>query len=130
MAAAITITLTPWCAAATASCRWTSMCRAARPRPRRWSMASCCCSGKSAAPEPSSVEMSDLAALRESVTAALGGAVRASSMMRGELTIEVAPAEILKAMVHLRDQADFKILVDICGVDWPQRAKRFDVVYH
>ena len=34
-------------------------------------------------------------------------------------------------MAHLRDDpGDFKILVDICGVDWPQRAKRFDVVYH
>ena len=33
---------------------------------------------------------------------------------------------------HLRDDAEceFKILVDICGVDWPQREKRFDVVYH
>ena len=25
---------------------------------------------------------------------------------------------------------EFKILVDLCGIDWPQRAKRFDVVYH
>ena len=33
---------------------------------------------------------------------------------------------------HLHDDpdCDFKILVDICGIDWPQRAKRFDVVYH
>ena len=39
-------------------------------------------------------------------------------------------AEILRVMLHLRDVADFKILVDICGVDWPQREKRFDLVYH
>jgi NADH-quinone oxidoreductase subunit C len=74
--------------------------------------------------------MSDLAILRESTISALGSAVTASAMTRGELTIEVQASEILKVMVHLHDQGDFKILVDICGVDWPQRAKRFDVVYH
>ena len=30
----------------------------------------------------------------------------------------------------LRDEFGFTLLIDICGVDWPQRAKRFDVVYH
>jgi NADH-quinone oxidoreductase subunit C len=74
--------------------------------------------------------MVDLAQLNESIKSALGGAVTATTLVRGELTIEVAPAEILRAMVHLRNEGDFKILVDICGVDWPQRAKRFEVVYH
>src|SRR5438874_5505581 len=120
----------PWCAAATVSCRSTSMCPAVRPPPRRWSTASCCCSGRSAAPEPSSAEMADLAALTESIKSALGGAVTGVTLARGELTIEVAPAEIMRVMAHLQGEGDFKILVDICGVDWPQRAKRFDVVYH
>ena len=74
--------------------------------------------------------MADLAYLTESIKSALGGAVVESVMARGELTIEVPAAEILRVMLHLRDQAEFKILVDICGVDWPQRDKRFDVVYH
>jgi len=74
--------------------------------------------------------MADLAYLNESINSALGGAVVESVMVRGELTIEVPAAEILRVMLHLRDQAEFKILVDICGVDWPQRDKRFDVVYH
>jgi NADH-quinone oxidoreductase subunit C len=74
--------------------------------------------------------MADLASLSESIKSALGGAVVESVMARGELTIEVRAAEILRVMLHLRDQAEFKILVDICGVDWPQREKRFDVVYH
>ena len=74
--------------------------------------------------------MADLAALAESITSALGGAVTGATMARGELTIEVNAADILKAMTHLRDAGEFKILVDLCGVDWPQRAKRFDVVYH
>ena len=74
--------------------------------------------------------MVDLASLDESVISALGDAVVESVMARGELTIEVPAAEILRVMLHLRDQAEFKILVDLCGVDWPQREKRFDVVYH
>jgi len=78
--------------------------------------------------------MADLAALSESIQAALGGAVPNSilgaTMARGELTIDVKPADIVAVMSYLRDGAEFKILVDLCGNDWPQRAKRFDVVYH
>ena len=74
--------------------------------------------------------MSDLAHLGESIKSALGSAVTGVTLARGELTIDVAAADILKVMVHLHNAADFKILVDLCGNDWPQRAKRFDVVYH
>jgi NADH-quinone oxidoreductase subunit C len=74
--------------------------------------------------------MTDLAALGEEIKTALGGAVTGMAMARGELTIEMNAADILAAITHLRDGADFKILVDLCGTDWPQRAKRFDVVYH
>jgi NADH-quinone oxidoreductase subunit C len=37
-----------------------------------------------------------------------------------------------KVLVHLRDDAgcQFKMLVDVCGVDYPDRAERFDVVYN
>jgi NADH-quinone oxidoreductase subunit C len=72
--------------------------------------------------------MTDLAALSESIKAAVP--VSASTMARGELTIDVAAGDILPVMAWLQGTGDFKILVDICGVDWPQRAKRFDVVYH
>jgi NADH-quinone oxidoreductase subunit C len=76
--------------------------------------------------------MADLAVLSESIKSALGAAVTGASLSRGELTLDVAPADIPKVMAHLRDDAacDFKILVDLCGNDWPQRARRFDVVYH
>ena len=74
--------------------------------------------------------MTDLASLRESIANALGGAVVGAVMARGELTFEVQAAAVREVMTHLRDVGEFKILVDVCGVDWPQRAKRFDVVYH
>src|ERR1700760_4231168 len=73
--------------------------------------------------------MTDLATLREDLTTSLGSAVVGAVMASGELTLQVQASAIRGVMVHLRDFADFKILVDVCGVDWPQRAKRFDVVY-
>ena len=72
--------------------------------------------------------MTDLATLSESIKAAVP--VGAVTLARGELTIEVEAGDILKVMTRLQGAEDFKILVDLCGNDWPQRARRFDVVYH
>lgn len=62
----------------------------------------------------------------------LGPAVRSHRMAHGELTLDVARDEILAVLKVLRDdpKCQFITLIDICGVDWPQRAERFDVVYH
>lgn len=50
----------------------------------------------------------------------------------GELTVHVAPGDIVPFVRFLHDdpRLQFVNLTDICGVDWPQREKRFDVVYH
>ena len=50
----------------------------------------------------------------------------------GELVVSVRADQIVKVLVFLRDDplCLFKVLIDICGVDYPERAKRFDVVYH
>jgi NADH-quinone oxidoreductase subunit C len=48
----------------------------------------------------------------------------------GELTLTCEPGDIVRVLTTLRDEHAFRTLVDICGVDWPERAKRFDVVYH
>ena len=50
----------------------------------------------------------------------------------GELTITVAPASITGFVDFLKSDASckFSTLVDITAVDYPERAKRFDVVYH
>ena len=76
--------------------------------------------------------MSDLGQLVEKLAGALGPALVERKLVVGELTITVAPDKILDVLKHLRDDKDceFKILVDICGNDWPVREKRFDVVYH
>ena len=50
----------------------------------------------------------------------------------GELTIKVEAPAIVSALTWLRDDPEcrFRLLVDIAGVDYPNRARRFDVVYH
>jgi NADH-quinone oxidoreductase subunit C len=50
----------------------------------------------------------------------------------GELNVTVARENIANALTFLRDdlECEFKVLIDICGVDHPGRARRFDVVYH
>ena len=76
--------------------------------------------------------MSDLAQLAEKLAGAFGAALTERKLAVGELTLTVAADRILDVLAHLRDDpdCDFKILVDICGNDWPSREKRFDVVYH
>ena len=50
----------------------------------------------------------------------------------GELNISVAPSNIASFVEFLRsdNRCKFSTLVDITGVDYPDRIKRFDVVYH
>ncbi len=70
--------------------------------------------------------------LAHTIAEALPGAVKGHKIAIGELTVEVEAGEIARVMATLRDdpRLEFKLLIDICGVDWPQREKRFDVVYH
>jgi len=58
--------------------------------------------------------------------------VRGWEIACGELTVQIHRDRVAKVMRFLRDDATcrFTTLVDICGVDWPARADRFDVVYH
>jgi NADH-quinone oxidoreductase subunit C len=66
------------------------------------------------------------------IEAAMPGAVTASSFLLGELTLTVDPTRIVDALKFLRDDpaAQFVSIIDISGVDYPEREKRFEVVYH
>jgi len=54
------------------------------------------------------------------------------SVRLGELMLETTPDRLIALLTFLRDDPRclFKQLVDICGVDWPDRPRRFDVVYN
>ncbi len=62
----------------------------------------------------------------------LGEVIVDRAIAHGELTLVVQGAEIVRALTFLRDDPAllFKELVDLCGVDYPSRERRFDVVYH
>jgi NADH-quinone oxidoreductase subunit C len=66
------------------------------------------------------------------IEAALGDHLLDRRIAHGELTITVPAARIVQVLTWLRDEPSllFRELVDLCGVDWPERERRFDVVYH
>lgn len=70
--------------------------------------------------------------LGEHVSANLSDYVYAVSVSRGELAVETHANRIVRVLKFLRDDATcrFEQLVDLCGVDYPEREPRFDVVYH
>ena len=47
----------------------------------------------------------------------------------GEIAVHVVTAQLNEAMVALRDDLEYQQLVEIAGVDWPDRSPRFEVVY-
>ena len=70
--------------------------------------------------------------LKDHIESQLGDAVNAAIITNGELTLDARRAEIVKVISFLRDDpiCKFSSLIDICGVDYPSRERRFDVVYH
>ena len=73
-----------------------------------------------------------LATLGAHVVAALGPKVLAHDVAFGELTLTVERQAIVDVVTFLRDdsQCRFISIIDVCGVDYPEREQRFDVVYH
>jgi NADH-quinone oxidoreductase subunit C len=74
--------------------------------------------------------MSALAELQERLTSALGASILSATQATGELTIAVRRDDSLAVLQHLRDIESFSTFVDVCGADYPERAERFEVVYH
>src|SRR5260221_6364765 len=70
--------------------------------------------------------------LGEYVAQAAAGAVMASYVRLDELMLDARPEGLVALLPFLRDDPRclFKQLIDVCGVDWPERKKRSDVVYN
>ncbi len=73
-----------------------------------------------------------LARLGEAIVANSAGAAISYHVAFGELCVQGEASRIVELLHLLRDspQFQFQQLIDVCGVDYPDRARRFDVVYH
>ena len=81
-----------------------------------------------AAPETEDASDHELvAALRETV----GAAIEKAEIRSHDLTLTVRRAAIREVATELKNEHGFRLLVDVCGVDYPKREEaRFEVVYH
>jgi NADH-quinone oxidoreductase subunit C len=70
--------------------------------------------------------------LAEHLSAALSDVIIASEIRGGELCCRVQREALPRILKFLRDdpKCTFNVLCDICGVDYPDRPLRFEVVYN
>ena len=68
--------------------------------------------------------------LADALREALGERLTAVKDAVGELSIDVRREDLAEALRILRDDFAYQQLMEIAGVDYPERAERFEVVYH
>lgn len=73
-----------------------------------------------------------LGALEAHARQILGEKLRSATIAYGDLTLVVERESWREAVTALRDDGHYRFVsfIDLCGVDYPSRAKRFDVVLH
>ena len=67
--------------------------------------------------------------VRDTLTKTLGRIVLASKEEHGEIVIGVARESIEDVLRTLRDEHGYQQLMEMAGVDYPEREERFEVVY-
>lgn len=66
------------------------------------------------------------------IAAALGERILGTTVAYDELTLIAKAESIVEVLTFLRDDHSCRYVcfIDICGVDYPDREQRFDIVYH
>jgi NADH-quinone oxidoreductase subunit C len=77
------------------------------------------------------IEKDGLKVVEETLVNNFGSAILSVKIALDELSVLVETSEIQKVLVFLRDDINcqFKVLMELCGVDYPERENRFEVVY-
>ena len=77
------------------------------------------------------IEKDGLKVVEEALAKNFGSAILSVKIALDELSVQVEASEIQKVLVFLRDDINcqFKLLMELCGVDYPERENRFEVVY-
>jgi NADH-quinone oxidoreductase subunit C len=70
--------------------------------------------------------------LGDHISSALSTGVLGTEISHGQLIVRVQREAILHVMSFLRDDpaCRFEVMIDLCGVDYPDRPERFEVVYN
>jgi NADH-quinone oxidoreductase subunit C len=70
--------------------------------------------------------------LASHISGELSAEVIKTTIAHGELFVDVHATSVIKVLTFLRDDPSckFEVLCDVCGVDYPERTMRFDVVYN
>jgi NADH-quinone oxidoreductase subunit C len=78
----------------------------------------------------SAPRIAPLEGLLDEVKVALGEALIETKDAVGEVSLTVVRESIVEVCRTLRDRFEYQQLMEIAGVDYPQRPERFEVVYH
>ncbi len=65
----------------------------------------------------------------DAARAAIGPALIHAVEAHGEIALHVERTGLVDALIALRDKLEYQQLMEIAGVDWPDRDPRFEVVY-
>jgi NADH-quinone oxidoreductase subunit C len=70
--------------------------------------------------------------LSDAIAAALPEMIIGRELALNELTLSARREDIVAVMRWLRETPEWRFvsIIDICGVDYPERLERFDVAYH
>jgi NADH-quinone oxidoreductase subunit C len=73
-----------------------------------------------------------LDSIKNAVDTAFAGRIYGSAIAFGDLTVVARRDSVVDLLKHLRDDPtlQFVSFIDLCGVDYPDREERFEVVYH
>jgi NADH-quinone oxidoreductase subunit C len=72
----------------------------------------------------------DLEQFGQRLVADSAGVFTSYQVAFGDLSVTAQLPQIVEAIRLLRDVERFEMLIDVCGADYPERERRFDVVYH
>lgn len=74
----------------------------------------------------------ELNALGAYVSEKLAASVTEWQVVKGELALIIPAQDVTKVLTFLRDDANclFSTLLDVCGVDYPERPLRYEIVYN
>ena len=71
-----------------------------------------------------------MAAIFDSVKSRLEALATSTAESHGLLVVEIPAAALAETVQTLKSGLGFDMLLDVTAIDWPQRAPRFDVVWH